>query len=184
MNAKDLQLQYEYHRWANARTLEAVSKLSPEQFTKDLSSSHPSVRDTLLHMLWAEWLWLLRWQGNSPQERFDPVDFPDLETLKKKWAEVERQQTLFVQALTDEALHKMMAYDNLKGETWEYWLWQMMQQVVTHSSYHRGQVTTMLRQLGAEPLMTDFLFFFDMKSNNQLIKIAIIGTGNVGSAIA
>jgi uncharacterized damage-inducible protein DinB len=164
MNTRDVQLQYEYHRWANARTLLAVSKLTPEQFTKDLASSHPSVRDTLFHMLWAEWVWLLRWQGDSPQEMFDPADFPDLERLRKKWAEVELAQSECVQALTDEALEKLLSYVNLQGETWTYSLWQMMMQIVSHSAYHRGQVTTMLRQLGAEPLMTDFLLFFDMKS--------------------
>jgi uncharacterized damage-inducible protein DinB len=164
MNARDMQLQYEYHRWANARTLLAVSKLAPEQFTKDLASSHPSVRDTLTHMLWAEWVWLQRWQGDSPQARFDPADFPDFESLQKKWAEVELEQSEFVQALTDDALEKILSYVNLQGETWAYSLWQMMMQIVSHSAYHRRQVTTMLRQLGAEPLMTDFLLFFDMKS--------------------
>lgn len=163
MNTSDIKLQYEYHRWANARALEAVSKLTTEQFSKDLHNSHPSVGDTLTHMLWAEWLWLQRWQGKSPQEMFVPAAFPDFESLQKKWAEVEGDQTEFVQALTDEALEKRIAYINLQGETWEYALWQMMQQVVTHSAYHRGQVTTMLRQLGAKPLMTDFLFFFDTK---------------------
>lgn len=164
MNAGDIQLQYEYHRWANARTLLAVSKLTAEQFTKDLQSSHPSVRDTLIHMLWAEWLWLRRWQGESPQQVFELADFPTLDSLKKRWAEVELTQSEFVQALTDDALRNILSYVNLQGETWKYPLWQMMQQIVTHSAYHRGQITTMLRQLKAEPLMTDFLLFFDLKT--------------------
>jgi uncharacterized damage-inducible protein DinB len=164
MNTRDVQLQYEYHRRANARTLLAVSKLTPEQFTKDLVSSHPSVRDTLLHMLWAESVWLQRWLGDSPQESLAPAEFPDFERLRKKWAEVELEQSEFVQALTDDALEKILSYVNLQGETRAYSLWQMMMQIVSHSAYHRGQVTTMLRQLGAQPLMTDFLQFFDMKS--------------------
>src|ERR1051325_9014502 len=164
MNTRDLQLQYDYHRWANARTLEAVSKLSAEQFLRTLVNRYASVRDTLTHMLWAEWIWLGRWQGDSPQEVFDPADFPTLDRLKERWAEVEGQQSAFVEAVSDEALRKKMAYVNLRGETWEYELWQMMMQVVSHSTYHRGQVTTLLRQLGAEPLMTDFLYYFDLRS--------------------
>jgi uncharacterized damage-inducible protein DinB len=164
MNASDIQLQYGYHRWANARTLQAVSKLTAEQYTKDLRSSHPSVRDTLIHMLWAERVWLCRWQGDSPQEMFDLADFPRLDSLKGKWAEVELEQSEFVEALTDDSLQNILSYVNLQGETWEYSLWQMMMQILSHSAYHRGQIPTMLRQLGAEPLMTDFLRFFDMKS--------------------
>ena len=54
-----------------------------------------------------------------------------------------------------------MRYVNLRGETWEYALWQQMLHVVNHASYHRGQVVTMLRQLGAPPPTTDFLVFYD-----------------------
>jgi uncharacterized damage-inducible protein DinB len=67
----------------------------------------------------------------------------------------------FIHNLADESLDKMITYINLKGETWTYPLWQMLQHLVNHSTYHRGQVTTMLRQLGAEPAATDFLLFFD-----------------------
>jgi uncharacterized damage-inducible protein DinB len=56
------------------------------------------------------------------------------------------------------------SYINTKGEEWKYPLEQMMQHVVNHSSYHRGQVTTMLRQLGVEAVPTDFLVFIDVKS--------------------
>jgi len=49
----------------------------------------------------------------------------------------------------------------LKGETWTYALWRILAHVVNHSSYHRGQVATLLRQLGATPSSTDLLLFYD-----------------------
>jgi uncharacterized damage-inducible protein DinB len=52
-------------------------------------------------------------------------------------------------------------YQNLKGETWRYPLWQQMHHVVNHSTYHRGQVVTMLRQLGAAAPATDLLVYYD-----------------------
>jgi uncharacterized damage-inducible protein DinB len=106
----------------------------------------------------------MRWKGTSPKVVFDPLEFPDLGALKTKWAEVERAQTTFVNAATDDALDRVIAYFNIKGEQWRYPLRHMMQHVVNHSSYHRGQVATMLRQLGAEPKPTDFLVFFDVTS--------------------
>ncbi len=169
MNRNDIQLLYKYNRWANAQVLGAVSRLTEEQFTKDLSSGHRSVRDTLTHIVGAEWIYLMRWNGTSPKALFDPMDFPNLSSFRTKWAEVEREQTDFVNGVTDESLENVIAYVNTKGEEWRYPLWQMMQHVVNHSSYHRGQVATLLRQLGAEPAPTDFLIFFDVTSpNNEL----------------
>ena len=65
MNVEDFRLLYEYNSWANRRTLDACSALNTEQFTRDLGSSFPSVRDTLSHICEVESLWLERWQGHS-----------------------------------------------------------------------------------------------------------------------
>lgn len=165
MNKIDIERLFEYNRWANARVLTAVSRLPAEQFTKDLSNSFPSVRDTLVHMVWAEWIWLMRWLGESPKIKFDPADFPTIARLKEKWREIEIGQVDFIATLTDESLAKVIAYINTKDEEWKYPLGQMMQHVVNHASYHRGQITTMLRQLGEEGVGTDFLLFFDEKSD-------------------
>lgn len=70
MNPKDFQILYDYNRWANARVHDAVAKLTAEQYTHDLSNSFLSVRDTLTHILAAEWIWLKRWQGESPKFSF------------------------------------------------------------------------------------------------------------------
>lgn len=164
MNTKDIQLLYEYNRWANARVLDAASVLTREQFTKDLGSSYRSVQDTLTHIISGEWIWLRRWKGTSPKAMFDPADFPNLDSLRTKWVEVEREQAEFVQGVTDESLKKVMAYVNTQGETWQYPLAYAMQHLVNHSSYHRGQVMAMLRQLGAEAIATDFLVFIDTQS--------------------
>ncbi len=111
-----------------------------------------------------EWIWLMHWKGLSPQAVPNSVDLPSLISLKVKWVEVERDQMDFIGKVTDESLETVIAYVNAKGETWKYPLWQMLQHVVNHSSYHRGQVATLLRQLGAAPAPTDLLVFFDMKA--------------------
>jgi uncharacterized damage-inducible protein DinB len=74
---------------------------------------------------------------------------------------VESEQQAFLKSLTDELLEKCVSYENLQGERWEYSLAHMMQHLVNHSSYHRGQVVTLLRQLGQTPPTTDFLVFID-----------------------
>jgi uncharacterized damage-inducible protein DinB len=163
MNKQDLQLLFEYNRWANKETISAAGALAPEDFIKDLASSHRSVRDTLVHTLAAEWIWLERWKGISPRALLDPGEYPTLDSIKARWTEVESGQTALLDGLNEEDLTRSIAYINQKGERWVYPLGQMMQHVINHSSYHRGQVITMLRQLGAKAVSTDFLVFIDAR---------------------
>jgi uncharacterized damage-inducible protein DinB len=161
MNRRDFETLYEYNRWANARVLKAVSSLTAEQLGRDPSGGDRSLLHTLAHIAAAEWVWLRRWQGESPRSLPGREDFRSLGHLEAWWSEVERECAEFVCCLTDERLPEVVAYVNTAGETWRYTLSQMMQHLVNHSSYHRGQVSLMLRQLGAEPAPTDLLVFLD-----------------------
>lgn len=161
IDVRAVQELYRYNRWANSRAFEAVSRLTEEQFAKDLGSSHASVRDTLTHLVWGEWLWLQRWRGTSPQAAFQAAGFPRPDALKARWLEIEIEQRAFVEAVTADRLLAVVRYVNLQGRAWQYPLWRQMYHLVNHSTYHRGQATTMLRQLGARPVPTDFLVFHD-----------------------
>jgi uncharacterized damage-inducible protein DinB len=152
---------YRYNSWANEEVLTAVSRASPADFTRDLKSSHRSMRDTLTHLVWAEWIWLQRWKGTSPMEVFSPDDFPTVDSLADRFRAVAAERSGFLEGLTAEALSREIEYRNLKGETWRYPLWQQLHHVVNHSTYHRGQVITMLRQVGESAPATDFLVYYD-----------------------
>src|ERR1700756_187754 len=166
MTIDDIQLLYEYDRWANRRVLRAVSVLTVEQFTRDLGSSFRSVRDTLVHIIAGEWIWLAYWrqQSHGPallaelrtqrETLFNPATFPEVGAVQSKWMEVEREQIAFVSSLTNESLEKM-----LPARGTELSLPPLMQHVANHSPYHRGQIVLMLRQLAAEPVATDFHVF-------------------------
>ncbi len=164
MNTNDILLVCEYNRWANARILQATSALTNEQFLKDMKSSYRSIRDTLTHILDSEFIWLTRWKGLSIRTIIEPAEIPDIDALKQRWASIEMDQTNFVSKLSDEALQEVIAYENRAGETWEYALWQMIHHQVNHSTYHRGQIVTMLRQLGANGVSLDFLVFLDERA--------------------
>jgi len=161
VNLKEIRTFFSYSRWANHRLLAASRVLAPADFTREVGTSHGSVRGTLVHTLWAEWLWLRRWQGTSPKEVFDGDQYPDVAAIEGRWADVERDREDFISGLTEDRLGERIAYVNLQGQRWEYALVHMMQHVVNHSSYHRGQVVTLLRQMGRTPPATDFLLFFD-----------------------
>lgn len=161
MNIQDIRLLFAYNKWANRRILAATRIVEVEDFNRDLGTSYHSVRGTLVHLLWAEWVWLERWLGRSPRQVFATADFPDLAAIETRWATIEHGQEAFIETLTDEKLKTHISYENARGERWEYSLGHMMQHIVNHSTYHRGQVVTLLRQLGQTPPATDFLVYFD-----------------------
>jgi len=166
MTKDDIKLLYEYDRWANHRVFEAASALSAEQFTRDLGGSFRSVRDTLVHIIAGEWGWLTYWKEVSPNSAFladlkrqldalfNPDAFPNFAAVQSKWAEVEKEQVEFVNRVTNESLEKMLPF-----RTTQVRLAHLMQHLANHSTYHRGQVALMMRQLDAEALATDFHVF-------------------------
>ena len=158
--------QLAYTSWANHQVLDAVTTLPAEQFTRGMGSSFASVRDTLVHVMWAEWIWLERWEGRSPREVFDAAVFPTPATIRQRWEEIEAQRDRFLGRMPGGAEQQRLGYVNTRGERWEYTLAQMMQHVVIHSAYHRGQVVTLLRQLGAAAPTTDYLVFVDMRAGS------------------
>jgi uncharacterized damage-inducible protein DinB len=158
--AAEIQDLYAFNRWANARMRAAVAPLTSEEFTRDLKNSFPSVRDTLVHVMGAEWVWLTRWMGNSPTAM--PAEWRDytLDQINTEWAALEAAQKAFVDNLTDAELDRMVAYRNFAGQSHTNELWQLLRHMVNHSTYHRGQITTMLRQLGHPATPTDMVAYF------------------------
>src|SRR5260221_6789281 len=186
MTNDDIQILYEYHRWANNRVLQAASTLSAEEFTRDLGGSFRSVRDTLVHIVGSESTWLAYWIDRSPSSAFltdlwtrhdtlfSPNAFPDLAAVRQKWAEVEKEQIEFVNRVTHQSLGESLGPSTsqppsqspgqsltrmLPVGTTQISLAHLMQHLANHSTYHRGQVALMMRQLAATPLATDFAMF-------------------------
>ncbi len=152
---------FEYNYWARDRQLAACAALSDEQFARVVGGSFPSVRDTLVHLMAVEWLWLERWRGNSPRSLLRAADFPALAAVEAHWRTVEREMREYIAALSDAELGQTRTYVSTRGQTWTYPLGQMVMHLLSHQSYHRGQITNLLRQLGVQPPPVDFLNALD-----------------------
>jgi uncharacterized damage-inducible protein DinB len=151
---------YEYNSWANQRSLEVAGTLSTEQFIKPLGSSFSSVRDTLVHIYGAEWVWLERFEGRVVTRHIESEEFSEIGHLREVWREQDGKLLAFANRLTKEDLdgvHEYLTFSFGKGRNP---LWQSMQHLVNHGTYHRGQVAGMLRQLGAVPKATDLIAFY------------------------
>ena len=164
MDLESIRELYGYNRWANARSLEAAAAVSTEDFTREVGGSFASLRGTLAHMYGAEWIWLQRWKGISPRQLPFSLEFPDVASIRSRWQAVENERQVFLDALEPARLAEVLSYVNLQGQAFAYPLRRMLQHVVNHGTYHRGQITTLLRQLGAAPLATDLLLYDDGKT--------------------
>jgi uncharacterized damage-inducible protein DinB len=160
MNPQEMLTLYEFNAWADRRMLEAASTLTRDQFTKPLGSSFSSVRDTVVHIYGVEWLWLERFQGRSPAAIPNNQEFADITKLKASWSTFEHVLLDFVRGLSQVDLDRVMEYKTMKFGVYKNPLWISMLHLVNHGTYHRGQVTTMLRQLGGQPILTDLMHFY------------------------
>jgi uncharacterized damage-inducible protein DinB len=149
-----------FHYWARDRVFVAVEALDPEQYARPMGNSFPSIRDTLNHVYLAEGIWHSRWNGISPTS-FPSDEIPDLATLRSRWSDTEGKVRDYLVAAGDSGLNRVIRYKLMSGKEGASPLWQMVAHVVNHATYHRGQVTTMLRQLGAAPAQsTDMITYF------------------------
>ena len=151
MNKADILMLYKYNQWSTAKILETASKVTAEEFLAPADFPHGGLRGTLVHALFAEWIWRNRWEGTSPAQRLRPEDFPTLDALRARWAEEEERLMRCVSNLTDERLNRVVAYKNTQGVPYERILWQMMAHLVNHGTQHKTEAAAILTSLGHSP---------------------------------
>jgi uncharacterized damage-inducible protein DinB len=161
MNTAYALLLLDFHYWSRDRLLVAADALTPEQYARPLGNSFSSVRDTLNHLYNAEWVWYSRWLGESPVSFPRDDERPDLRTLRQHWSGLEAKVRAYLAVFGQAELDRVIEYRLMSGVEGASPLWQMVAHLVNHATYHRGQVTTMLRQLSVPaPKSTDMIVFF------------------------
>ena len=164
MTVAEIRHLFTYTEWANARLLDAVEKLPPEDLLREVGISHTSVLGTLLHIAGADWIWLERWLGRSPVGRdvwagWTHADARSVSQVRDKWRPIVERRNAYLETLSDDDLPRELGYTRFTGEAYSLPLVQQMQHVVNHATLHRGQVVGMIRQLGVAPPATDLLFY-------------------------
>jgi uncharacterized damage-inducible protein DinB len=163
MTKQDMLTLLDYDAWATERILQAVGALSEEQYTKNIGSSFGGVGSTLVHIHGACRLWLDRWLGRDDGGGLE-TQMLSLETLRNRWSDLRKELRAFLESLPEDQLQAPLSHKDTKGRTHSQLLIQQMQHLVNHSTYHRGQVAAMLRQLGAQAVNTDLITYYRQKS--------------------
>ena len=164
MGIDDLKELYAYNGWANERVRDSIQDLDPEVFQRDLGASFGSLQGTVAHLVSAQRNWLRRWKGQSASRPLPFEAFASPEEANRRWVEVDRALAGFVDGLDDGGLEQSIGLTTPRGRSYSSPLWRAMLHVVNHSSYHRGQIAAMLRQVGATPQGTDLMLYYREQS--------------------
>lgn len=160
MTVTDLEGLYDYSYWANEKLFQVISRLTPDEFTRPVAGSYGSIRNTMVHVLSTEWGWLSRCGGPERIARFDPDDYPTVESLIDEWNDVEGYVRAFLAELNDEDLARIVEYTGSGAKKRAMPLGELMQHAANHAVHHRGQVALLLRELDYAPGNVDLLFYF------------------------
>lgn len=158
---KQLLQQYSaYNLWANKKIINQINQLSDEQINKEIVSSFPSIYKTILHMANVKSIW---WQRLKLAEH---VVLPDenlqvsFDELSKRLLQLSQQWLDWIINTNEANINHVFAYQNTKKELFKEPVYEVLLHLFNHQSYHRGQVVTMLRQLGIDKIVpTDFIVF-------------------------
>lgn len=150
---------YTYSAWANTRVLDTAERLGPDQFTAEAGPSHGSLRNTLVHQMSGQWIWLERWRGRSPERTLSRKDFPDLASLRARWDQVELDTHSLVADLTEEQLGGVISYTTTEGWERAYPLWQLLVHQANHATQHRSEAAVMLTNFGHSPGDLDYVVY-------------------------
>ena len=160
---EDLANLFAYGRWATAKTLESAAALDAEESRQPIGGSFGSVQGTIAHLYGADWVWLERFHGRSPSALPGAESLGPLATIRERWKPVERGLREFVESLAPARLTEPLTF-NFAGQKWTYPVGEALVHVANHGTYHRGQVATLLRQLGKKAASTDYLRWIDAGS--------------------
>jgi uncharacterized damage-inducible protein DinB len=160
MTLSELRFLHAYNAWATNRLFDTLKAMPEEQYRQDMKGSHGGIHGTLVHMVGAEKIWLERWKG-GPTEPFLKADMvTTLSEVMRLWEKIGHDTAQWLGGMNDRKLEETFTMKTIKGETFTHIYWQAFQHLINHSTYHRGQVITMMRQLGTTPPATDLIVFY------------------------
>jgi uncharacterized damage-inducible protein DinB len=150
---------FTYDEWANGRTFTALAELTKEEWAREVGGSFGSIRGTAAHLVGAEWVWLERWRGATPEHPPQWLTDPTVVQLREVLSKIEADRGAWLAPLSDADLGERREYRLLDGTRRSARLAIQLRHLVNHSTYHRGQLATLLRMVGKVPPGTDLVLW-------------------------
>lgn len=159
---KDLLSYYcQYNIWANEKMADFLGKQPEALLSQKIENSFPSIRKTALHILSAERSWLARMQMDIGNNKKVQDDFASTKEVFAALVKTSSDFADFVQLQEVSFFNKTLAYHTWDGTAWRMLPKIMVHHCMNHSTYHRGQLITLARQLGMKEGVpsTDILYY-------------------------
>ncbi|AEI40906.1 DinB family protein [Paenibacillus mucilaginosus] len=158
---------YQYHAWANQTLLNRISELPSEVYTQEVKSIFPTVAKGMAHIYAVDYTWLEILNGVPMPEALitcrpleEEAEQLSIQELSERFRLLSERYEAFFRKETD--LERTVLLDNPYVTVRETSLAEMVLQVVNHATYHRGNVSAMLRQMGHASTMTEYALFWYM----------------------
>lgn len=145
---------------ADRRVLVGLVEVADDDLVRETGAPFGTLLGTMAHILGMEQVWLSRFMGN-PVAYFD--DYPDYSSLREGFHEFWPECEFFVASLSPDQLVSDVVWAESEEDVRSCPLWQAVLEFSNHSTHHRGQVATLLRQLGYEAPGTDMMFYFQAR---------------------
>jgi uncharacterized damage-inducible protein DinB len=145
----------DYNVWANKLVCSNIETFSNDLFDKSVGGSFGSLKATIVHLFESDWLWLNRWKG-IPLADVPKWDYDDAASINKLWYPIQDEMLAVAKEIKPEqAIH----FITRKGASHTLSFEDIVMHVTNHGSYHRGQLTHIVRELGQKPVSTDYFIF-------------------------
>ncbi len=159
MHIETIRMLYDYNYSLHRQVWDCIMHLTEEQFTQAIPYSIGSLHAHTVHVMSAEWIWFARLRGETPVAMLRPEDYPNRETVRARWDEIEQGIRGYLATLTDDAVQGTCAYRTTKGIAYEDPITGILLHVVNHGTDHRSQMLRVLHDLGAPTLEQDLIFY-------------------------
>ncbi len=154
----------DYNYWANGLVLKYAEQLPQDKFEQENAHSQLSVQGVLLHVLFAEALWLKRMQGDefdfqAVKDSFNPEIYPTTKEIYARWFEEELRMRAFMGEMTEEQFSQTVAYTRSDGAAFEDTYADIFTHFVLHGMQHRAECAMLLTELGHSPGGLDYTLY-------------------------
>lgn len=161
--------QYEYHKWANSRVFNHLKELPDEVYDLKIKSVFSSIEEVLVHMYQTDGMWLSVMSGDSFEKTMEVItqlkensNDQDLDEMQSLYSETSQQYAAFFERMED--LDEVLSIEHPRFGKLETPISDLVKHVVNHGTYHRGNITAMLRQQGHAGVPTDYIFYLHENS--------------------
>ncbi len=154
-----LQHMFDFVQWGDNELLAAARMVPDEGYYREQGISIGSIHKLLVHEMAAQWIWLSRWRGENPTRLENHEDYPTRDSVLLRWPLVHSAINDFMGTQTPKSLARDVQYRNIKGELFSLPLGDLMQHVIDHATYHRGQINTMIKHAGGHPANVSYQLY-------------------------